>query len=71
MFDFISPTLKKWLTVASVAIVAASNITSPIDLKSMIPAQLTTPILGSLTVVGISAFAAIIGAIWVALSETK
>ena len=62
----IPPTVWKWLIVASMVILAMSVITTPIDLKSMLPEWATKILFGSFSLVSISAYLVLIGAFLVA-----
>ena len=56
---------KQLITVISMVLLAAYNITTPIDLKGMIP-NFITP-----TIMTLTAFVVLLGAWWVARSATK
>lgn len=61
----ITPKHKKYITLASMILVGASNIKSPINLSAKLPGFLTDPLLGSYSVVTIASFALLVCAYWV------
>ena len=65
----ISANTKKWITIISMVTLAASQITSPINVKEMLPAQLTNPLIAGLSVVAISAYVILLCAYWVATKQ--
>ena len=62
---------KKWITVSAMGIMAAANITSPIDLKGMLPEFLTKPVIGNMNIVSAAAYVLLLGAYWVATKQTE
>jgi Ni,Fe-hydrogenase I cytochrome b subunit len=62
----IPPTIWKWVIVASMVILSASVITTPLDLKSMLPEWATKILIGNFSLVSISAYLVLIGAFIVA-----
>lgn len=61
---------KKWIAVLSMVLVGAANITSPINLASYLPEQLTSPIVSNISIVGLASFLLLISAWWVFNRET-
>lgn len=66
MGKILTPKNNKWIAGISAILLGASQISTPIDLKSMIPAFLNTPI-----VMSIIAFGAVIGGALVLMSRTE
>lgn len=62
--------VKKWISVVSMVIVGASQITAPIDLKGMLPEFLTNNMFGNLSIIGVAAYTLLVGAFWVATKAT-
>lgn len=66
----LSPTTKKWITVAGMTLLAASAITQPINLQGMLPAWLMQPKLGTFSLINVAAYVVLVGAYWVATKQT-
>lgn len=62
---------KKWIAVASMALLAASAITWPINLKGMLPSWVSSPCCGSFSVINIASYIVLIAAYWVATRQTE
>jgi hypothetical protein len=60
---------KKWITVVAMVILAAYSITSPIDLKGMLPAWVSSPTIGSFSLVNIASYLVLVGAYWIFQKE--
>jgi len=69
-FD-ISAKQKKWITVLAMVLLAAYSITSPIDLKGMLPAWVSSPTIGSFSLINIAAYLVVVGAYWVFKKKTE
>ena len=67
----LTPKLKKWISVVAMVILAASTITSPINLKEMLPSWLCNPIFGNIGLVNIAAYVVLIASYWVASLQTE
>lgn len=61
----ITPANKKWITLVAMILLAAYSITSPIDLKSMLPAWISSPTIGTFSLINIAAYAVLLGAFWI------
>ena len=61
-FKLNSPTTKRNIIVIAMAILAAYNITSPIDLKGYLPAWISSPTVGGFSLINIAAYVVLIGA---------
>ena len=62
----ISSTHKKWITITAMVLLAAYSITSPIDLKSMLPAWIAQPTIGQFSLVNIAAYLVLVGVFFIA-----
>lgn len=67
----ISAKSKRYITVIAMVLLAAYSITSPIDLKGMLPAWISSPTIGSFSLINIAAYAVLIGAYWVWDKQTE
>ena len=66
-----TPRLKKWISVVSISILAAASITFPINVKSLLPDWVYTPIIANLSIYSVAAIVAVISIWWIANSETE
>jgi len=55
---------KKWIAVASIVVLSAYNITSPIILKDIFPAWISSP-----NLINIAAYLSLLGAYWVSTRQ--
>ncbi len=67
----LSAKAKKWIAVIAMVILAATQITTPIDLKSFIPTWVYNPTFGNFSLLNIAAYAVLIAAYWVAMKQTE
>lgn len=66
----ISAENKKWVAIISMVLLAAYSITSPIDLKGMLPAWVSSPTIGNFSLVNIAAYAVLLAAYWIGTKQT-
>jgi hypothetical protein len=66
-----TPKTNKWIAGISSIVLGASQITAPIDLKSYIPEFFTTPFIGNVSFLTVSAYGAFIGGIMVLMKITE
>ena len=67
----LSPKTAKWVAGLSAILVGAAQITTPVDLKGMIPAIVNQPLVGGFSIMGIAAYGAVIGGIMVLMKRTE
>ena len=70
VFDKISANNKRIITAISMVLLSAYSITSPIDLKGMLPEWISTPKVGTFSLINIASYLVLLGAIWVFNKET-
>jgi len=61
----ISAKNKKNITVVAMVLLAVYSITSPIDLKGMLPSWVGSPTMGTFSLINIAAYLVLLGAFWV------
>ena len=66
----ITPKQKKWIVVFSLTLLSAINITTPINLREMVPTFFTNPLLGSFSIVDVTAYLGILCAFWLVNKQT-
>jgi len=67
----ITSDVKQWVAVGSAVLVSANAVTWPVNLKEMIPAWFNVPVFQAVTPLMIAGILGLVGAYWVAMSETK
>jgi len=71
MAKLMNPKTFKWMAGISSIILGASQITTPINLKEMLPEFVTNPLIGNLSPLGIAAYGAFIGGFLVLAKLTE
>jgi len=66
----LKPKTRKYVTVISIILLAALNITKPINIQSMFPTWLLGFSIGDIGFVNIVAYVTILGAYWVGTRQT-
>ena len=57
--------MKKWITLTGMTLLAASAITTPINLVGYLPDWVLRPILFNLNLINVSAYVVLVGVYWI------
>lgn len=71
MAKLLTPRRGRYIAGISAILLGAANITSPVNLKDMLPDFFSNPLLGNISIIGIAAYGALLGGVLVLLKRTE